>query len=162
MRRSDCRRAWTCISCRPKWARPVQMIQDHYGHMTPVKNADRILKACPDGSRSPPRPRFCPRPAAWMRKRRRIEPSSRRARGRVLIEPESHTDASRFDAAALEARSAPLRRWRSGLGAISTQTSEHCKNRPAITVLSRRLRDRREGLETRRAAPKVRTRKGEV
>lgn len=26
-----------------KWARPIKMIEQHYGHMNTVKNADRVL-----------------------------------------------------------------------------------------------------------------------
>jgi integrase len=42
----------------------VQMIEDHYGHINPVKNAERILQGLPGWSPSLPRPRSLPKPAA--------------------------------------------------------------------------------------------------
>jgi len=42
----------------------VKMIEDHYGHIVPVKNAERILQGLPDGSRSLRRRRSPRRPAA--------------------------------------------------------------------------------------------------
>jgi hypothetical protein len=34
----------------------VKMIEDHYGHATPVKNADRILQGLPGWEPIPPAP----------------------------------------------------------------------------------------------------------
>jgi integrase len=42
----------------------VKMIEEHYGHINPVKNAERILQGMPGWSRLLPRPRSPRRPAA--------------------------------------------------------------------------------------------------
>jgi integrase len=45
--RSGSRRASMCIFSLSRWGTSVKMIEDHYGHVTPVKNADRILQGLP-------------------------------------------------------------------------------------------------------------------
>ena len=42
----------------------VQMIEDHYGHINPVKNAERILQGLPGWEPIAAAPKVWPRPAA--------------------------------------------------------------------------------------------------
>ncbi|WP_271611681.1 hypothetical protein [Bradyrhizobium sp. CCBAU 21362] len=106
----------TCIFSRSKWV--VQMIEDHYGHINPVKNAARILQGLPgwESMTATPQGRRRDRP----RERGYGKDPSHQAEGQeatpVLIEPRGRMNASSSMRRYERLTPQPMRRWRAELG----------------------------------------------
>ena len=108
----------------------VKMIEEHYGHITPIKNAERILQGLPGWEPISAAPQVVAetgRVNAEAAKDGAAKSKGKKARD-YCLSPRPGCFASSFDAPAQRAQQHPMRRWRSQLGAIFTRTPEHCKN----------------------------------
>ena len=97
----------------------VQMIEDHYGHINPVKNAERILQGLPGWEPITATPQVAAetgRVNADAAKTKAAKPKAKRPHD-SLSEPEGRILRVEIDAPDRRAPPLPMRRWRSGLGA---------------------------------------------